>query len=224
MIEILAQLGALVAVNKPSGLLVHNSEFAGPREVTLQEQLSRQFDHVCFPLHRLDRGTSGVVLFSTERSAVSDWQERLQSTECNKTYLALVRGLDAGPQGIDHPVRDDKGVSRDARSEIVRVEHSAVERVSLVWIRLHTGRMHQARLHLKHLSHPVIGDANYGKGEWNRRFAAEYGLERLALHALEVTIPGSAEPAGASGPLRIRAGLGPDLTGPLKMCGFLWGD
>lgn len=217
MTIVLAQAGDLTFVDKPSGLLVHNSEWAGPRERTLVEHVSELLGPGWHPLHRLDRGTSGVVAFSRE-GAVAAFQAALARDDVDKRYWALVRGHLRTRVEVDHPIRDDEtGISREARSVVEPLLTSEIERCSLVEIRLFSGRRHQARRHLKHISHPVIGDATHGKGPINRAYRATYGLARLALHArrLALTLPESGARVDVTSPLPA------DLRDPLLL---LFGD
>lgn len=200
---LLALADDLAFVDKPSGLLVHNSAWAGPREHTLVDDVEQHLGPGWHPLHRLDRGTSGVVAFAREK-AVASWQAALASQDGDKRYWALVRGHVRGRVEIDHPIRDDEtGVAREARSRVEPLILSSVERCSLVEIRLFTGRRHQARRHLKHISHPVIGDATHGKGPLNRAYREAWALSRLALHArhLALTHPTTGVRVAATAPL-----------------------
>jgi tRNA pseudouridine65 synthase len=180
----------VIVVDKPPGLLVHNSAWAGPREVTLTEQVRLQTGLPVVPLHRLDRGTSGCVAFAVAADAAAAGSARLAPT---KDYLAVVRGHLRAPVDVDHPLDDDdvKGSPRkEARSRLVPVACSSLERLSLVTVTLWTGRRHQARRHCKHVSHPIIGDATHGKGPLNRDLAARFGLSRLCLHAFRLGVDG----------------------------------
>lgn len=208
-VTLLARFGESAAVAKPSGLLVHNSDWAGPPEPTLTDA-ARTLLGECDPLHRLDRGTSGVVWFCLDRSRYAAHHAALQAPTAVKRYLALVRGHLRERVELDHPVPDGEGGRLGARSLVTPLAISPVERVSLVEVRLFTGRRHQVRLHLKHLSHPVIGDANYGKGAINRDLAARYGLSRLALHCVEA----SYEPP-VGGRATALAPVDPSLAEPL---------
>lgn len=210
MIDILWHDDTAVAVNKPCGLLVHNSHFAGPKEHSLRQILGEQLDWRLYPVHRLDRPTSGVLLFTVEREFARPWHEQLGGETSKKYYLALVRGHLGAPVLIDHPIREGEK-SREARSLVTPLLQSPVERCSLVQVRLDTGRKHQARRHLGHISHPVIGDTTHGKGAINRFYRAEYELCRLALHAwrLHIDHPLTGER------LHVRAPLPADLALPL---------
>lgn len=198
-----------VVVAKPAGMLVHNAAFAGPRERTCTDIARESFDATLAPVHRLDRGTSGVLVFARGPDAARAWQGALESAE--KRYVALVRGVVREAALVDHAFADEEGVRREARTAVAPLASRDDPRCSLVMARPFTGRTHQVRRHLKHLAHPVIGDANYGKGALNRDYAARYGLTRLALHALSlrVTHPATGEA------VTFAAALPDDLAGPL---------
>jgi tRNA pseudouridine65 synthase len=139
-------------------------------------------------VHRLDRGTSGALCFARTREAAALLGESFQSRQVDKRYLALVRGEPAASGIIDHPiprsVEPSAGAPRvPAVTRYQLIARSTVDRCSLVLAIPETGRGHQVRRHLRHLGHPLVGDVNYGRGEINRRYRAEYGLHRLALHA-----------------------------------------
>lgn len=199
-----------VVVAKPAGLLVHNAAFAGPRELTCTELVRTRFEASLVPVHRLDRGTSGVLVFACGAAAARDWQRALDTAE--KRYLALVRGVLREALTVDHAFADEDGVRREARTAVAPLAASAVPRCALVLARPFTGRTHQVRRHLKHLSHPVIGDANYGKGALNRAFAAEHGLRRLALHARSLRLVHPVTGVETT----FRAALPADLDEPLR--------
>jgi len=187
-IPVLWQDDTALAVLKPSGILVHNSAWSGPREESLRSQLVQALGAPLHPVHRLDRGASGVVLFARGPEPARQWQAAWQSPDTVKEYLALVRGHLTEAVQVDHPIRDRRTgrsdeVARPARSQVTPVACSPHERCSLVRVRLFTGRRHQVRRHLKHLSHPLVGDTTWGKGDVNRHFRERYGLHRLALHA-----------------------------------------
>lgn len=209
----------LVAVAKPAGMAVHRGwDREGP--FALQLTRDRVGTHV-FPVHRLDRPTSGVLVFGLSSEIAADVQRQFQDGTVEKRYLALVRGIIEPHGRIDHPVPKAKGRKEriDAVTEYRRL--GIFERYSLVEARPETGRLHQIRRHMKHISRHIIGDVNYGKGEHNRRFRQDFGLHRLALHALSLRLrhPETQEH------LTFYAPPPPDLAGPLEAMGFdaaLW--
>lgn len=200
-----------VVLAKPSGLLVHNAAYAGPREVTLTELARARFGADLVPVHRLDRGTSGVIVFARGSVWAARWQEALDGAE--KRYVALVRGALREATCVDHAFADEDGVRRPARTGLVPLACRGEPRCGLVLARPYTGRTHQVRRHLKHLSLPVIGDANYGKGALNREYASRVGLSRLALHALSLTLTHPGTGARTS----FEAPLPEDLARPLAV-------
>ena len=212
-LPILHRDGFLLAVNKPSGLAVHRGA-AQDRIVALQsvrDLVGRRVHAV----HRLDRATSGALLFALDPGTAGQLQAKLEAGEVEKRYLALVRGIPPEAGVIDHPVPRSLGGPRvSAVTEYRRL--ATFERYALVEVRPRTGRLHQIRRHLKHLGHPLIGDVRYGKGEHNRLFRERFGLYRLALHALELAFD---HPATGER-LRIVAPLPEDLAGPLRAMGM----
>lgn len=194
----------LAAVNKPSGLLVHRG-LGRDRAVAmtiLRDQLGRRV----FPVHRLDRGTSGALLFALSPAIAAALQEQFESGRVQKRYLAIVRGVPPAACTVDHPVpRGEGGARVPAVTEIrcLSTARLAIGPFSIVEARPKTGRFHQIRRHLKHLGHPIVGDVNYGRGEINRFFRSECGLNRLALHAAEIVF----EHPVTGARMEIRAGL-----------------
>ena len=189
----------LLVLHKPSGMIVHRGLDRDP--VCLADIARDRYAHApVHAVHRLDRGTSGLVVFALDADCARYMQEILQAQKMQKTYLALVRGHLAEPLTLDHAVRQrrrDKNQAQandkerlEAITEFRPIAHApateARRALTLVEARPLTGRMHQIRMHLKHLSHPIIGDVRYGKGEINRYFRECHGFERLALHALKL--------------------------------------
>jgi tRNA pseudouridine65 synthase len=208
VLPILARLETVVVVDKPAGLLVHNSKFAGPPERTLVDVVREELGDGWSPVHRLDRQTSGCLLLA--REDVAGWQRALAAGR--KRYLALVRGHLREATTVDHAFKDPEGARREAITDVAPVARSTVERCSLIEARPRTGRTHQVRRHLKHLSHPVLGDANYGKGKLNRDYRARFGLARLALHCASLEVENE---DGVR--LVARAPLPADLREPLAL-------
>jgi len=217
-LAILVEDEFLLAVDKPSGMLVHSG---WARDGVLLVDLVREYlgPGTVHPLHRLDRGTSGVVLFARTAAIAAAVQAGFGDGRVEKRYLALVRGVAPESGDIDHPVpRRPKGPRVPAQTGFRRLAWVEAEprEVSLVEAFPRTGRLHQVRRHLRHLNHPVIGDANYGACKLNRALAAEYGLRRLALHAarLHFTHPITGQP------MTIEAPLPADFREPLQRMGF----
>ncbi len=212
-IELLHLDDQLVAVNKPSGLLVHRG-WANDRDVAMTLVRDRLGRHV-WPVHRLDRGTSGALLFALDPDTARALHEGFERGDVHKRYLAIVRGTAPEAGVVDHPIpRRPDGPRVPAVTEFRRLH--VFERWSIVEALPRTGRLHQIRRHLKHVDHPIIGDVNYGSGEHNRIFRDRFALRRLALHALELSL---AHPATGA-PLRLRARLPPELDAAFAAMGF----
>ncbi|HEY7884706.1 MAG TPA: pseudouridine synthase [Cellvibrionaceae bacterium] len=206
-LEIVYRDDDLVAINKPAGLLVHKSPI-DRHETRFAIQLLRdQIGQRVYPLHRLDKPTSGVLLFALSPGIAAQVSSHWH-TEVHKTYVAIVRGLAPDTAEIDHPISyqaDDyvkrpekQPAAQPARTQILRLANielpNAVDkypssRYSLVQCKPLTGRRHQIRRHLKHISHPIIGDAKHGKGKHNRFFAENLQAPGLLLSAVQFTLP-----------------------------------
>ncbi|MGE3766911.1 MAG: RluA family pseudouridine synthase [Kofleriaceae bacterium] len=173
-----------VAVDKPSGLSTHRGW--DDSDDALLQRVRDEVGAYVYPIHRLDRGASGIVLFALDREAAAAFS--LAWPEADKRYLAITRGHPEEHVLLDHPIPRAPGEDRvDATTEIWRRE--TFGRYALVEARPHTGRLHQIRRHLKHLSCPLIGDVRYGKGEHNRIFRTQHDLHRLALHCTKLSVP-----------------------------------
>jgi tRNA pseudouridine65 synthase len=204
-LEIIYRDADLVAVNKPAGMLVHRgwARDGRPALQILRDQIGR---HV-YPVHRLDRATSGVLLFALRGEVARLVQTQLDAHEVEKRYLALCRGHDPGLVQVDHPLSKTEGGERRPAVTDFRLL-GQFERYGLFEARPRTGRLHQIRRHLKHASHPIIGDARYGKGEHNRLFRERFGFHRLALHASDL---GLRQPRTGE-PLLLHAPVPPELA------------
>lgn len=206
----------LVVFDKPSGLLTHGG-LARDRETALSV-VRRALGARVYPVHRLDRGTSGVLLFARTLEAATALGRAFAARAVHKRYLALVRGRPAPEGVVDHPIpRREGGARVPAVTRFRTLAVSPVERCALVEALPETGRLHQVRRHLKHISHPLIGDVNYGKGDINRHYRAQYGLHRLALHAAEIAFT---HPV-SGGWICVAAPVPPDLAGPLAALALL---
>ena len=173
----------LVVINKPSGLLVHRG---WDNDKVVAMTLVRDLvGHHVYPVHRLDRPTSGALIMALHKDAARALSTDFEHGRVAKAYLALVRGITPEHGVIDHPVpKKPKGERVPAVTAYQRM--FTFERYSWVTAWPKTGRLHQIRRHLKHITHPLIGDVKYGKGEHNRLFRDRFGLNRLALHASSI--------------------------------------
>ncbi|MCP3904843.1 MAG: pseudouridylate synthase [Planctomycetes bacterium] len=176
----------LLAVAKPAGMTVHRDTWSRYDERFVLQTASDQVGRFLFPVHRLDRNTSGVICFACRREMAGPLQANLAAEEAVKEYLVLVRGETPESFVSDRPLTNDRKEPRPARTEFRRL--ATFSRCSLLEARISTGRHHQIRRHLNHLAHQVIGDSSYGKGRINAFFRAEYGLPRMFLHARRLVI------------------------------------
>ncbi len=197
---------SLIAVNKPAGLLVHRSALDRHETRFALQILRDQIGQQVFPVHRLDKGTSGVLLFALNRETGRALNSQFESGEVAKIYLAVVRGYPPETGKIDHPLArmadEHAGISASGQAQPAqtlyrrlatvelpyRVDRYPSSRYALLELAPQTGRWHQLRRHLKHISHPIIGDATHGKGRHNRLFQELFGCHRLLLAATELRL------------------------------------
>jgi tRNA pseudouridine65 synthase len=208
---------AVLVVDKPSGLAVHRGYSSDDGDY-LMTRVRDEVGHFVYLAHRLDRGTSGAVLFTTRPELIQPLQQAFQSGAVDKRYLAIARGRLEGDQLVDYaiPRSDARDAPRvDARTWF-RAHGSAEGRFTLVEARPLTGRYHQIRRHLKHLHHPIAGDTTYGDGSFNRAVRERFGLMRLALHAARLTVPHPV--TGQS--LTVEAPLPDDMRAALRSLGL----
>lgn len=195
----------------------------------LRDQIGRPV----WPVHRLDRGTSGVLLFALDADTASRLGGQFQRGEASKTYLALVRGHPPQSGEIDHPLSrqadpragleagpPQPAVTRYRRLAAVeipyRVDRYPGSRYALLELHPLDGRRHQLRRHLKHIAHPIIGDATHGQGRHNRLFQELFGCRRLLLAATELRL---AHPADGR-ELRLIAPLAEEFRAVLTALGI----
>jgi tRNA pseudouridine65 synthase len=212
----------LVAIDKPPGLLVHRTQLAAGEDEAALQLLRDQLGQTVWPVHRLDRGTSGVLLFALSPEVAALLGEMFEQGRMDKRYLALVRGWPQADEGlIDHPLARDPELPSagqtmlDAQTRwrvLQRLEWPLVTdarfsttRIALLEAEPLQGRRHQIRRHLKHIAHPILGDATHGKGPLNRAVAAHLGQQRLWLHARELRL----EHPVSGAPLHLEALPGP---------------
>jgi len=201
-IEILFRSSRCIVVAKPAGVATHRG-WADDDDALLQQARDAAGTYV-YPVHRLDRGASGCVLFALDRDAARAFAAAWDTAD--KRYLAITRGHPAD-QTIDHPIPRAPGEERVAAVTEVRCVET-FGRYALVEARPRTGRLHQIRRHLKHVACPIIGDVRYGKGEHNRIFRSQHDLHRLALHCTHLAIADVA----------VDCALPDDMAGAIASC------
>ncbi len=212
-LEIIYQDQQMVAINKPAGLLVHKTKLANDAKEFALQKLRDQIGQHVFPVHRLDRGTSGVLLFALDKETAALLGEQFRAHNLKKTYLAIVRGFVEEAYTVDLALkRESDGKYQRAVTHIEPLEKVELpipvgkykkSRYSLLRVHPETGRMHQIRRHLAGSNHPIIGDHPHGDHRHNKSFIRELGSKQLLLHAqsLEFKLPMSKEV------LRLKAGL-----------------
>ncbi len=210
-LEILYRDDDLIAINKPSGLLVHRS-LIDKHETRFAIQLLRdQIGQRVYPMHRLDKPTSGVLLFALNQATARLLTQQFTDGLVQKEYLAVVRGYTDDAGHIDHPLKEQLDRIADAQADPNKEAQAAVTdyqrlatvelpfavgryataRYSLVRAWPRTGRKHQIRRHMKHIFHPIIGDTTHGDGRHNDFFRQQFDNQRLLLAArrMELTHP-----------------------------------
>jgi tRNA pseudouridine65 synthase len=238
-LPILFQDRDMVIVNKRSGLLVHRSLIDRHETEFAMQTVRDQIGAHVYPVHRLDKPTSGALVFALSPEMATKLSEQFMAGLVKKYYMAVVRGIPKEKsQLVDYPLTEELDRKADARAaqnkpaqpavtyvrtiagcEIdVAVDRYPTSRYSLVEAQPRTGRKHQIRRHLRHLGHPVIGDVNHGVGKHNRFFAERFKVRRLLLacHALTLNHPRTGEP------VQIKAPLAEDFAQVLRALG--WGE
>jgi tRNA pseudouridine65 synthase len=207
-LDVIFQDQHMVAINKPSGLLVHRSNIDRHETQFALQLLRDQLNQHVFPVHRLDKPTSGILLFALSNPVARQLTEAFTNGEISKTYLAIVRGYCPEKITIDHPLKHQYDKMTDGRSQKNKPPQQAIthcrrlatielpfavdrypqSRYSLVEAKPETGRKHQIRRHFKHIAHPIIGDPKYGKSTHNHFFSEQLGLSGLLLLAHKIML------------------------------------
>lgn len=205
-------------------MLVHRSWLDKHETVFVMQTLRDQIGQLVYPVHRLDRPTSGVLLFALNSDIARTLSLQFERHEVTKTYLAVVRGAMTTGGRIDYPLKvrldkiADKFADTDKPSEpavtdyqvlatteqpFVSCQRFTTSRYSLVELTPITGRKHQLRRHMKHIFHPIVGDTTYGDKVQNRAIIAHVGVKRLLLHAyrLAFTHPVTGQPMCITAPV-----------------------
>lgn len=226
-LTVLHQDACLAVVDKPAGLMVHDSKLArGERDFAV-DRLRAQFGQAIHLVHRLDRATSGCLLLAFNREVAAQLGRQFMSREVEKRYLAVCRGWPAETDFVvDHaldggPGKPEKKPACTRMRVLARGEWDepaagfATSRYALLECWPETGRFRQIRRHLKHLDHHLIGDTSHGDGRRNRAFRVR-GIHRMLLHAraLGFTHPQSGEF------LQVQAGLDAQFQRVLDLFGW----
>ncbi len=203
MLEIIYQDEFIVAVNKPAGMLVHRSWLDKHETQFVMQTLRDQIGQHVFPLHRLDRPTSGVLVFALSSEVASQMMPMFAEHQMQKTYHAIVRGWIEEGDRLDYALKveldkiADKFADKDKEAQQAITDYRPLAKVEvpfstgrfptsrycLMELQPLTGRKHQLRRHMKHLRHPIVGDTTHGDGKHNRLFKENLASDRLLLHA-----------------------------------------
>jgi len=195
-LQILFQDEYLVAINKPHGLLVHRSKIAMDADEFAVQLLRDQIEQAVYPVHRLDRKTSGILLFALSPEINSHMQQKFMDRKVDKKYLAFVRGFMEKAGTIDYPLKKENGSTQEAITHFKTLKRGELpfpsgkfqsSRYSLVELVPETGRMHQLRKHLAHVFHPIIGDRPHGCNKQNKLFLERLNMNTMLLHASELS-------------------------------------
>ncbi|MEM6646972.1 MAG: pseudouridine synthase [Bacteroidota bacterium] len=234
MLDVLYRDDALVAINKPSGLLVHRSRIDRAATAFALQAVRDQIGQYVYPVHRLDKPTSGVLLFGLSPEAARTLNTAFVERRVQKTYLATVRGHPPEEITIDRPLKPLRDKTTDANAAPNPEPQPAVthlrtlatsdrpfaigkyptSRYALIEARPETGRMHQIRRHCNGIAHPILGDGKHGDYRHNHYLRDHLGIARLLLHAHRLTLPHYGER------LTLTAPLPPDFTDALDHLGL----
>ncbi|HYG37851.1 MAG TPA: pseudouridine synthase [Cytophagales bacterium] len=191
-LEILYKDEYLIAINKPHGLLVHRSAIAKDATEFAVQSLRDQLNQKVYPTHRLDRKTSGVLLFALNEEINREMHDQFSKRLIHKKYKAIVRGYTEDEETIDYPLKKENGTLQEAVTKYRTIKRTELNiplgrhetiRYSLVEVTPITGRMHQIRKHFAHILHPIIGDRPYGCNKQNRFFKGRWNMDTMMLHA-----------------------------------------
>ena len=206
ILEICYQDNYMVAINKPAGMLCHKSSIDPNELINAMYSLRDQLGQLVFPVHRLDKPTSGVLLFALDTETASKLTDSFTNRKVEKKYLAIVRGFLAESETINYPLKklidkkDKHQTKENPPQEAItsfkclqqtelpfHVGRYQTSRYSLVEVQPQTGRQRQIRRHFKHIFHPIVGDTAHGDGKHNHFFRDQFDCHRLLLHAKQLS-------------------------------------
>lgn len=222
MLEILYRDEHLIAINKPHGLLVHRSSIAADTSEFALQLLRDQIHQKVYPAHRLDRKTSGILLFSLDKETDQLIQPMFANKQMDKKYLAILRGFCPAEGTIDYPLLKDNGTSQDATTHYRMLHQAEIDvpqgkfatsRYSLVEANPETGRMHQLRRHFAHIFHPIIGDRPHGCNKQNKLWKDRFDMDTMMLHASTLSF----KHPKSNLEINIKAGLQPEFNRVLNI-------
>ncbi|WP_299836999.1 pseudouridine synthase [uncultured Tenacibaculum sp.] len=194
-VEVIYEDDYCLVVTKPNDVVVHHAYHSRNvrEEQSLLQLLDEKFQKKFYPVHRLDRRTSGIIILTKETQYVSKFQQLFTDNEIQKKYLGVVRGFSPETRVIDSPVKGkDSKVHKDAETHLKTLQNVTLDipvkpydssRYSLVELSPKTGRLHQLRIHMNKISHPLIGDGKYGDKNHNAMYESNFNWDTLFLHA-----------------------------------------
>jgi len=194
--EILYKDENLVVINKPHGIVVHRSFYVGEADIYAVQELKKQLGQFVYPCHRIDRKTSGILIFALSSDSARKIQDQFADNLVKKNYLAIVRGYTEDVGSIDYALTNEKGKVQEALTNYKTRERVELDipfgnfktsRYSLVEVEPQTGRMHQIRKHFAHINHPIIGDRPHGCNKQNRLFKETFQMNTMLLHAHQIS-------------------------------------
>jgi len=197
ILEIIYHDEYLVAINKPHDLLVHRSPIARNAEEFAVQLLRDQINQKVYPVHRLDRKTSGVLLFALDKPTNTELVRQFTLKTTCKKYWAIVRGYTPDEILIDYPLFKENGKLQEAVTKVRTLERTEIDlpngkhatsRYSLIEAEPLTGRMHQIRKHMAHIFHPIIGDRPHGCNKQNKLWLENFDMKTMLLHAHSLII------------------------------------
>lgn len=211
----------LVVINKPPGLLVHRSAIDRHETRFAMQLLRDQLNQRVYPVHRLDKPTSGLLVFALNSTVAAKLNTAFQERQVSKIYHAIVRGWPVADACIDYALQEQQDKMTDGRAQDNKPAQAAVtyykklaqielpfavgryatSRYALLELQPRTGRKHQLRRHMHHIYHPIIGDTTHGEGRHNRFFREQFNVSRLLLAATQIKFrhPVTAESLKLSG-------------------------
>lgn len=195
MLDIIFRDEHYIAINKPHGLLVHRSKIANDVETFALQLLRNQIQQRVYPIHRIDRKTSGILLFALHSQAHSLIGQQFEENTIKKKYITLLRGYTEDHGKIEYPLVNEAGKLQNALTYYKTLARTEIDlpngryntsRYSLVEARPHTGRTHQIRKHFAHILHPILGDRPHGCNKQNRLWKDTFKMTTMLLHADEL--------------------------------------
>ncbi|MBK9734184.1 MAG: pseudouridylate synthase [Saprospiraceae bacterium] len=223
--EILYEDDDIIAINKPNGMFVHRT-YLDPEATEFVIQIVRDMvGHWVFPVHRLDRKTSGVLVLAKSQEVQSIMNTYFRDRHIEKNYLAIVRGFTEDEGIIDYDLENDRGKIQDAITHYKTIQKVEINissglfptsRYSLAEVKPKTGRMHQIRKHMSHIFHPIVGDRPHGCNKQNKFFLSEFQMGSMLLHASCIAF----EHPITKYPILIKAPIFGEFERMIKVLGF----